>query len=140
MKENQSNPLLGELKITNSYLAANQLYDELHDLDHEESWVLFLTSANTPILKKMMTCGTLSAAPLDSRRIVKEAILCDAAGVILFHNHPSGDCHPGTADITGTEKLRQCCDLFNISLLDHIIITAKKFFSFAEESSNTYKK
>lgn len=140
MKENQSEPLLGDIQITDSYNAANQLYDELHDLDHEESWVLFLTSANTPITKKMMTIGTLTSVPLDNRRIIKEAILCDAAGIILFHNHPSGNCRPGTADISSTDNLKKCCDLFNISLLDHIIITAKNFFSFAEESSNTYKK
>ena len=86
MKENQSKPLLGDQQINNSYNAANQLYDELHDLDHEESWVLFLTNDNTPFAKKMMTCGTLSTTMMDNRRIIKEAILCDAAGIILYHN------------------------------------------------------
>lgn len=140
MKENQSYPLLGESQITNSYNAANLLYNELHDLDHEESWVLFLTSANTPIAKKMMTCGTLTSVLLDNRRIIKEAILCDAAGIILYHNHPSGNCHPGKEDISGTATLKECCELFNISLLDHIIISRKNFFSFAENSKNTYQK
>lgn len=140
MKENQSKPLLGDLQITDSYNAANQLYDELRDLDHEESWVLFLHSDNTIIAKKMMTCGTLTSTVLDKRRVIKESILCDAAGIILYHNHPSGNCNPGVADISGTEELRKCCDLFSISLLDHIIITSKNYYSFADESEKQYRK
>lgn len=134
-----SQKTLNETEIRGSLDAARVLYDELHALDHEESWALYLTSTNRPIAVEMITCGTLRSTLMDHRRVVKKAILCDAAGVILYHNHPSGEPQPSTADIQETEKLRNACSLFDISLLDHIIISNECFFSFADESKNTYR-
>ena len=58
--------------------------------------------------------------------------------IILFHNHPSGTPAPSVADINETNKLRKACDIFDISLLDHIILTDESYYSFAEETQNKF--
>ena len=78
-------------KIKDSSQAANLMRGHLEDLDHEELWALFLTSANTLIEAEMLTKGTLSATLIDSRTVVKRALINNAASVIILHNHPSGE-------------------------------------------------
>ena len=124
--------------IRESSQAAGYLHEDLKSLDHEESWVLFLNTAGIPLAKKMITVGTIMSAPIDHRRIVKEALNCNATAIILFHNHPSGNPKPSSADIKETEKLRSACQLFDISVLDHIIVTDKSYYSFADESQNQF--
>ena len=127
-----------ETPIKESSQAAGYLHDDLKSLDHEESWVLFLNSANIPLTKKMITTGTIMSTLIDHRRIIKEALNCNATAIILFHNHPSGVPTPSTADIKETEKLRKACEIFDISLLDHIIVSEKSYYSFADESQNKF--
>ena len=124
--------------IRESSQAAGYLHEDLKSLDHEESWVLFLNTAGIPLAKKMITVGTIMSAPIDHRRIVKEALNCNATAIILFHNHPSGNPKPSSTDIKETEKLRSACQLFDISVLDHIIVTDKFYYSFADESQNQF--
>ncbi len=124
--------------IRESSQAAGYLHEDLKSLDHEESWVLFLNTAGIPLAKKMITVGTIMSAPIDHRRIVKEALNCNATAIILFHNHPSGNPKPSSTDIKETEKLRSACQLFDISVLDHIIVTDKSYYSFADESQNQF--
>ena len=126
--------------ISDSDSAANFLREDLNDLDHEESWVLYLNNCNRPLDKLMITAGSIASTIIDHRRIVKQALLCNATRIILFHNHPSGNPLPSKADITETEKLKKACDLFEISLLDHIIIAEDSFYSFADESRKTFRK
>lgn len=125
--------------ISDSNSAANFLREDLNDLDHEESWVLYLNNCNRPLGKLMITVGSIAATIIDHRRIVKQALLCNATRIILFHNHPSGNPLPSKADITETEKLKKACDLFEISLLDHIIIAEDSFYSFADESRKSFR-
>ena len=113
--------------IKGSAQAAGFLREDLRSLDHEESWILLLNSANRPLAKK-----------IDHRRIIKEALLTNASAIILFHNHPSGTPAPSVADINETNKLRKACDIFDISLLDHIILTDESYYSFAEETQNKF--
>lgn len=129
---------ISDTPIKESSQAAGFLHEDLRALDHEESWVLFLNAANMPLTKKMITVGTIMSAPIDHRRIVKEALNCNATAIILFHNHPSGNPRPSSADIKETEKLRNACQLFDISVLDHIIVTDKAYYSFADESQNQF--
>ena len=124
--------------IRESSQAAGYLHEDLKSLDHEESWVLFLNTAGIPLAKKMITVGTIMSAPIDHRRIIKEALNCNATAIILFHNHPSGNPKPSSADIKETEKLRSACQLFDISVLDHIIVTDKSYYSFADESQKPF--
>ena len=129
---------ISDTPIRESSQAAGFLHEDLKSLDHEESWVLFLNTAGIPLVKKMITVGTIMSAPIDHRRIVKEALNCNATAIILFHNHPSGNPKPSSADIKETEKLRSACQLFDISVLDHIIVTDKSYYSFADESQKPF--
>ena len=124
--------------IKASAQAAGFLREDLRNLDHEESWILLLNSANLPLAKKMITVGIIKSTQIDQRRIIKEALLTNATAIILFHNHPSGTPAPSVADINETNKLRKACDIFDISLLDHIILTDESYYSFAEETQNKF--
>jgi len=118
--------------IKASAQAAGYLREDFRDLDHD------LNSANLPLAKKMITVGTIKSTQIDHRRIIKEALLTNATAIILFHNHPSGTPAPSVADINETNKLRKACDIFDISLLDHIILTDESYYSFAEETQNKF--
>ena len=136
MNKQANNDYLTPIKA--SAQAAGYLREDLRALDHEESWILLLNSANLPLAKKMITVGTIKSTPVDHRRIIKEALLTNASAIILFHNHPSGTPAPSVADINETNKLRKACDIFDISLLDHIILTDESYYSFAEETQNKF--
>jgi len=136
MNKQANNDYLAPIKA--SAQAAGYLREDLRALDHEESWILLLNSANLPLAKKMITVGTIKSTPVDHRRIIKEALLTNASAIILFHNHPSGTPVPSVADINETNKLRKACDIFDISLLDHIILTDESYYSFAEETQNKF--
>ena len=136
MNKQANNDYLTPIKA--SAQAAGYLREDLRNLDHEESWILLLNSANIPLAKKMITVGTIKSTQIDHRRIIKEALLTNATAIILFHNHPSGTPAPSVADINETNKLRKACDIFDISLLDHIILTDESYYSFAEETQNKF--
>ena len=136
MNKQANNDYLTPIKA--SAQAAGYLREDFRDLDHEESWILLLNSANLPLAKKMITVGTIKSTQIDHRRIIKEALLTNATAIILFHNHPSGTPVPSVADINETNKLRKACDIFDISLLDHIILTDESYYSFAEETQNKF--
>ena len=136
MNKQANNDYLTPIKA--SAQAAGYLREDLRNLDHEESWILLLNSANLPLAKKMITVGTIKSTQIDHRRIIKEALLTNATAIILFHNHPSGTPAPSVADINETNKLRKACDIFDISLLDPIILTDESYYSFAEETQNKF--
>ena len=136
MNKQANNDYLTPIKA--SAQAAGYLREDLRNLDHEESWILLLNSANLPLAKKMITVGTIKSTQIDHRRIIKEALLTNATAIILFHNHPSGTPVPSVADINETNKLLKACDIFDISLLDHIILTDESYYSFADETQNKF--
>ena len=136
MNKQANNDSLTPIKA--SAQAAGYLREDFRDLDHEESWILLLNSANLPLAKKMITVGTIKSTQIDHRRIIKEALLTNATAIILFHNHPSVTPVPSVADINETNKLRKACDIFDISLLDHIILTDESYYSFADETQNKF--
>lgn len=105
------------------------------DIDHEECWAIFTRRNNAVISLRQVTVGNLFSVIFDVRRIAKYALLADAAGVIVCHNHPSGDETPSKADVQQTEKLRDALKLFEIELLDHVILADESFYSFADENS-----
>ena len=109
------------------------LHENLSGLDHEEVWCIFLTNDNRVISTEMLSKGTLSCTAIDNRTVIRRALLNNAAGIILSHNHPSGNPNPSVNDVQITEKMRKACDLMDISLIDHIIFTDGRCFSFSEE-------
>jgi len=105
----------------------------LADLPHEEFWVVFLNNSSKIIDKFKTSQGGLAATVIDVRLIMKAAIEKLASSIILCHNHPSGNLKPGKSDIEITKKLREAGKILDIKVLDHIIITDEKYFSFGDE-------
>ena len=95
---------------------------------------MFLTRSNAVAGIEQLTTGTLTSTAFDSRSIVLRAIEKHATGVILAHNHPSGNPRPGQADIECTDKVRMALQAFDISLLDHIVVCDGCFYSFADDT------
>ena len=119
--------------IKGSAQAARFLREDLRALDHEESWILLLNSANLPLAKKMITVGTIKSTQIDHRRIIKEALLTNATAIILFHNHPSGNKKPSTEDDKLTQSAATAAKTLNIRMLDHVIICNDSYYSYADE-------
>jgi DNA repair protein RadC len=105
----------------------------LGDLSHEEFWVVFLNRANKVIEKKKISQGGITGTVTDIRIIMKDAVNILATGIILCHNHPSGNNKPSESDIGLTNKVKEAAKYFDISLLDHIIIADKNYLSFADD-------
>ena len=103
-------------------------------LVHEEFWVLFLNRSNKVIEKQKISQGGITGTVTDIRLILKTAIDNLATSMILCHNHPSGNLQPSDADISITRRLKESSSLMDISLLDHLIIAGKSYFSFADEN------
>lgn len=99
-------------------------------MTHEECWVLYLTSSNRLIEHQRVSQGGLQATVVDFRLIVKRALELLATQLILVHNHPSGAAEPSAADKTLTNRVHDAAALFDIKLLDHIIISSEGSFSF----------
>jgi DNA repair protein RadC len=94
--------------------------------------LLCLTARHKLKNEKQVSVGNLSAVATDPREIFGTAFQCDAAGIILLHNHPSGDPSPSGHDETLTSRLQKTGELIGIPLLDHIILGARSYFSFQE--------
>lgn len=99
-------------------------------LSHEECWVLFLTNSNRIIERQRVSQGGVQATIVDNRLIVKRALELLSTQIVLVHNHPSGAAEPSDADIALTRKVREAAALFDIRLLDHIIIAGTGSYSF----------
>jgi DNA repair protein RadC len=121
-------------KITGSADVFNLMHPILSDLSHEEFWILILNRSNRVIDKRKISQGGLTGTVTDIRIILKTAIENLATSLILCHNHPSGNLQPSDADISITRRLKDSASLMDISLLDHLIIAGKGYFSFADEN------
>jgi DNA repair protein RadC len=122
-----------EEKIKSSNDAFNLLRSHLNDLNQEEFWMMSLNRANIVLRKEAISRGGVSATVVDAKVIFKKALENGASGIILAHNHPSGETQPSRQDIDLTTKIKQGAALLDISLLDHIIVGANTYFSFADE-------
>ena len=103
----------------------NYFVDELKDKKKEHFYALLLDSKNKIIKKDLVSVGTLDSSLVHPREVFKEAIKNSAAGVILVHNHPSGDPEPSENDVEITQKIAKAGNLLNIKVLDHVIIAEK---------------
>jgi DNA repair protein RadC len=121
------------VKITSSNSAYQILQKRLSDLPHEEFWILLLNRANQVIKEEYMSKGGISGTVVDVRLICKAAIENNASGLVMAHNHPSGQIVPSEQDKAITKKLKDALKTFEITLLDHLIIGDQKYFSFADE-------
>lgn len=102
-------------------------------MSHEECWALYLTSSNRIIERQRVSQGGVQATVVDHRLIVKRALELLSTQIILVHNHPSGAASPSDADKVLTRKIKEAAALFDIQLLDHIIISSEGHFSLRRE-------
>ena len=100
--------------------------------EREHFHVLFLNNQHKLLLDARLFSGTIDGASVYPREVVKQALHCNAAAVILAHNHPSGICAPSEADKSITDKIRQALATVDIRTLDHIIVGQMETYSFAE--------
>ncbi len=124
--------LESNIKITCSEDVFDQ-FTSLVNMNHEEFWVLYLNRANEIMSKKQISKGGVSGTVVDTRIIVKNAIDLLSSGIILVHNHPSGQIKPSNADKQITQKIKNALSFLDIGLLDHIIIADLNYYSFADE-------
>jgi len=104
----------------------------LSDLAHEEFWILFLNRSNKVINRMKLSQGGISGTVTDVRIVMKKAIEYLASGIIVCHNHPSGNLNPSESDSRITNKIKEAGSLMEIQLLDHLIISDKDYYSFAD--------
>lgn len=122
-----------KVAITDAKTAFKVLSPQLSDLQTEEFWTLFLNQSNKIIYKTRLTQGGISESVVDIRVLFKTALEHFATGIIVAHNHPSGNLKPSSADLDITKKIHEAGTILNIKVLDHLIIAQNRFFSFAEE-------
>ena len=120
-------------KITSSNDVFKLMQSYIGDLQHEEFWVLYLNNSNKVIGKYQASKGGLTATIVDVRLLFKKALEFASVGIIVCHNHPSGKLQPSKSDIDLTQKIKEAGVTLDIKLLDHLIITEKAYFSFADE-------
>ena len=119
-------------QITSSETVCEILRPLIGDIEREEFWAIYLNQSNRIIRKERLSAGGLTGTYVDIRLIMKEAILCNATGMIISHNHPSGNEKPSGEDNRITEQVKKAADTLNIRLVDHVIITSNTYYSYVE--------
>ena len=119
-----------EQSITSSDDVVALMRPLLKELKHEECWAIYLTNSNRIIERNRISQGGVQATVVDHRLIVKRALELLSTRLIIVHNHPSGSASPSEADIHLTKRIKEATSLFDIELLDHIIISATESYSF----------
>jgi DNA repair protein RadC len=122
-------------RIGSSKDAFELLHGDIADLPHEEFWVLLLNRANRLIRKKKISAGGVSGTVADPKIIYHCALESLASGIIVAHNHPSGNLMASRQDIELTKKLTEAGKMLDIQMLDHLIIAGNKYYSFADEGA-----
>lgn len=120
-------------KITNSRDAFNLLQPFLGELAHEEFWIVYLNNANNVIHAALLSKGGITGTLVDVRLVMKKALELGAVSLILAHNHPSGTLLPSEADKRITRKLKVASEALDIKIVDHLIITERDYYSFADQ-------
>ena len=120
-------------KITSSKSVFEIMQPIIGELPHEEFWILYLNNSNKVISKAQLSVGGITGTLVDVRLVFKMALEKGATALILCHNHPSGTLIPSDADKQITKKLKMAGDSLEIKVLDHLIVTETKYYSFVDE-------
>lgn len=118
--------------ILSSGDAAEIMQERIGNLKHEEFWVLLLNQAAKILDITQIGKGGLAATTVDPRIILHEALLHNATGIILCHNHPSGSLTPSKADRLLTQEIQKAAAILNIKVLDHLILHKNRYYSFLD--------
>lgn len=112
---------------------ADAYMEQMRHLEKETCMALFLDSKDARIRDEKLSVGNLNCSIMSAREIFRQALLCNAASIIVMHNHPSGDASPSSEDIRLTQRLKEASDIMEIPLLDHIIIGDHTYTSLKEK-------
>jgi DNA repair protein RadC len=121
-------------KISGSKDGFELLQPIMGELPHEEFWIVYLNNSNKVMHTAQLSKGGITGTLVDVRLVMKQALELGAIALILAHNHPSGGLKPSEADKQITQKLKNAAVALDIKVLDHLIITQKDYFSFADEN------
>lgn len=121
------------VRITSSKSVFEIMQPIIGELQHEEFWVLFLNNSNKIISKIQLSKGGITGTIVDTRLVFHYAFETKATGLILCHNHPSGSLIPSDSDKQITKKIKLAGDSLDVKVLDHLIITETKYYSFVDE-------
>lgn len=124
--------LLQEEALLNPQLTRDFLFSLLSHREREIFVTIFLDNQHRVLSYQEMFAGTIDSVEVHPREVIKEALTANAAALIIAHNHPSGYAEPSQADKSITQQIAQACQLFDIRLLDHLVIGKGEAISFAE--------
>ncbi|MDE6098251.1 MAG: hypothetical protein K2G24_05125, partial [Muribaculaceae bacterium] len=116
--------------VNSSQRAYDRIRWRLERLDHEEFWAMLLSRSGRELRQVKIGQGALSSTVVDIRQLVRAVLECQAASLLLFHNHPSGNLVPSPQDDAVTRKIKEACKLFDITVNDHLIVTDSGFYSY----------
>lgn len=122
-------------KIATSKSVFEIMQPLIGELPHEEFWILYLNNSNKIVMKSQLSKGGITGTVVDVRLVFKKALENNAVSIIVCHNHLSGILQPSDADKQITEKLKEAGKNLDIRLLDHLIITEKGYYSFADSGN-----
>ena len=120
--------------VANEFLKKDGVFHFLTDIAQERFIMLCLNIKNKLINYTIISQGSLTSSIVHPRKVLKPAILSNAASVIFIHNHPSGDPDPSLDDIEITSRLCKAFNICGINVLDHIIIGDNQYFSFKQKN------
>jgi DNA repair protein RadC len=120
-------------KVTSSADLARYLRKRLGSEDREQFVVVFLNAGNRILGHEVISSGGITGTVVDVRIVLRRVIESKATGLILCHNHPSGNLRPSAADHSLTQQLKAAATLLTLKVLDHIIVSDEGYYSFADE-------
>ena len=123
-----------KIQITTSLESYKVLLPYLSDLQTEEFWTVYLNQNNRILGKSKLSSGGINQSVVDLRILFKNALEHLATGIIIAHNHPSGNLKPSSEDLKITKQIAEAGKILNIQLLDQLIITQNSYLSFADEN------
>lgn len=132
-RRRRSEEILEKRKISSSNSVFELLQPVIGELPHEEFWIVYLNNSNKVIDQLQLSKGGITGTLVDVRLALKKALELGATSIILAHNHPSGNLLASAADKQLTQKLKIAGESLDIKILDHVIVTEKSYFSFADE-------
>lgn len=131
IKETLPDYLSRNRRITSSR-DVNDLFHYLAREAKEYFLALHLDTKNKIVCVDQVSTGSLNASIVHPREVLKSTLLSSAAAIVLVHNHPSGDPTPSSEDVELTSRLKECCDLLGVRLLDHVVVAEERYVSFAD--------
>lgn len=120
-------------QVTDSRVAFSYIRGYIERLDYEEFWVMTLSRANRIIAATCVSQGGAAMTVVDIKKIMRTAIDGMASGIIVAHNHPSGNLSPSGQDDALTRKIKDAAELLDVKLLDHLIVAVGNYYSYADK-------